>query len=113
MKPFLLAVILALTVTATFGHSGFDTTTPQNGAVLVKAPPHIVLTFTKGIHIHGHHFHEVHTDGSLGHYRDTTLVDRARSRQILCVFDNPGKWLLHCHTLAHQASGMKTWVEVL
>ena len=24
-----------------------------------------------------------------------------------CVFGNPGKWLLHCHTLAHQASGMK------
>jgi len=29
------------------------------------------------------------------------------------VFDNPGKWLLHCHMLSHQASGMKTWVEVV
>ena len=68
--------------------------------------------FPHGIHIHGHHFHEVGKDGTLGHYRDTTLVDRHASRDILCVFDNPGKWLVHCHTLGHQASGMKTWVEV-
>ena len=68
--------------------------------------------FPHGIHLHGHHFHEVREDGALGHYRDTTLVDRRESRDILCVFDNPGKWLLHCHTLGHQASGMKTWVEV-
>ena len=68
--------------------------------------------FPHGIHLHGHHFHEIRDDGALGHYRDTTLVDPRQSRDILCVFDNPGKWLLHCHTLAHQASGMKTWVEV-
>ena len=68
--------------------------------------------FPHGIHLHGHHFHEIGKDGALGHYRDTTLVDPRQSRDILCVFDNPGKWLLHCHTLAHQASGMKTWVEV-
>ena len=68
--------------------------------------------FAHGIHLHGHHFHEIRRDGVPGHYRDTTLVDRQDSRDILCMFDNPGKWLLHCHTLGHQASGMKTWVEV-
>ena len=68
--------------------------------------------FPHGIHLHGHHFHEIRDDGALGHYRDTTLVGRQASRDILCVFDSPGKWLLHCHTLGHQASGMKTWVEV-
>ena len=68
--------------------------------------------FPHGIHLHGHHFHEILEDGSLGPYRDTTLVDQQASRDILCVFDNPGKWLLHCHTLGHQTSGMKTWVEV-
>ena len=69
--------------------------------------------FPHGIHLHGHHFYEVRDDGSPGDYRDTTLVMPRQSRDILCVFDNPGKWLLHCHTLGHQASGMKTWVEVL
>ena len=68
--------------------------------------------FPHGIHLHGHHFHEIRVDGSPGHYRDTTLVDRGGSLDMLCLFDNPGKWLLHCHTLGHQASGMKTWVEV-
>ena len=57
--------------------------------------------FPHGIHLHGHHFHEIGEDGLPGHYRDTTLVDPRKSRDILCVFDNPGKWLLHCHTLAH------------
>ncbi len=68
--------------------------------------------FPHGIHLHGHHFFEVGADGSLGAFRDTTLVDAGAARDIICLFDNPGKWLLHCHMLGHQAAGMKTWVEV-
>ncbi len=68
--------------------------------------------FPHGIHLHGHHFFEVDADGDLGDFRDTTLVEPDSTREIACVFDNPGKWLLHCHMLAHQASGMKSWVEV-
>ena len=70
-------------------------------------------SFPHGIHLHGHHFHELNADGTLGAYRDTSLLQRQEERDILCVFDNPGKWLIHCHMLGHQASGMKTWVEVL
>jgi len=69
-------------------------------------------SFSHGIHLHGHHFYEVAEGGTIGDLRDTTLLDRGETRDILCVFDNPGKWLLHCHMLGHQASGMKTWVEV-
>ncbi|MGH1356755.1 MAG: multicopper oxidase family protein [Thalassovita sp.] len=68
--------------------------------------------FPHGIHLHGHHFFEIAEDGSLGALRDTTLVEAGETRDIACVFDNPGKWLLHCHMLGHQAAGMKTWVEV-
>ncbi|WP_341863620.1 multicopper oxidase family protein [Gymnodinialimonas sp. 57CJ19] len=68
--------------------------------------------FPHGIHLHGHHFHEVAADGSLGPQRDTTLVNARETRDIVCVFDNPGQWLLHCHMLGHQAAGMKTWVQV-
>ncbi|WP_164662125.1 multicopper oxidase family protein [Tropicibacter sp. Alg240-R139] len=68
--------------------------------------------FPHGIHLHGHHFFEVEADGNLSAFRDTTLVDAGEARDILCVFDNPGRWLLHCHMLGHQAAGMKTWVEV-
>ncbi len=68
--------------------------------------------FPHGIHLHGHHFFEVSAGGGPGAFRDTTLVDAGETREIICVFDNPGKWLLHCHMLGHQAAGMKTWVEV-
>lgn len=68
--------------------------------------------FAHGIHLHGHHFHEISADGAPGAFRDTTLVEPGESREILCTFDNPGKWLLHCHMLGHQAAGMKTWLEV-
>ncbi|PIB25113.1 copper oxidase [Amylibacter kogurei] len=70
-------------------------------------------SFPHGIHLHGHHFFEAHDDGSLGDLRDTTLVQAGETKDIVCVFDNPGKWMLHCHMLSHQAGGMKTWVEVL
>lgn len=70
-------------------------------------------SFPHGIHLHGHHFYELRTDGSLGDLRDTSLVQPRETQDILCVFDNPGKWMLHCHMLSHQAGGMKTWVEVL
>ena len=70
-------------------------------------------SFPHGIHLHGHHFREIGDDGALGDLRDTSLVARRQSRKIAVVFDNPGKWLMHCHMLGHQASGMKTWVEVI
>ena len=69
-------------------------------------------SFPHGIHLHGQHFYEVAVDGSIGPLRDTSLVNAQESRDILCVFENPGKWLLHCHMLGHSATGMKTWVEV-
>ena len=70
-------------------------------------------SFPHGIHLHGQHFYEVGPDGALGDLRDTTLVERGVTQKITVALDNPGKWLLHCHTLGHQASGMKTWIEVL
>ncbi|MGB3246524.1 MAG: multicopper oxidase family protein [Sulfitobacter sp.] len=69
-------------------------------------------SFPHGIHLHGHHFYEVADDGALGDLRDTTLVHAGESRDILCVFDNPGRWLLHCHMLSHATGGMRTWVTV-
>ncbi len=69
-------------------------------------------SFPHGIHLHGHHFYEVSGNDALGDLRDTTLVDAGESRDIICVFDNPGRWLLHCHMLSHAVGGMRTWVNV-
>jgi FtsP/CotA-like multicopper oxidase with cupredoxin domain len=68
--------------------------------------------FPHGIHLHGHHFYEVDEIGNLGDLRDTTLVDAGESRDVICVFDNPGRWLIHCHMLSHAVGGMRTWVNV-
>ncbi len=68
--------------------------------------------FPHAMHLHGMHFHEVEADGRLGPLRDTTLIFGDQSREIAFVADNPGNWLLHCHMLAHAASGMTTRIEV-
>lgn len=64
------------------------------------------------MHLHGHHFWEISENGEPGDYRDGTLVHAGEARDILCVLDNPGNWMLHCHMLSHQADGMATWVRV-
>ena len=69
--------------------------------------------FPHGMHLHGQHFREVGADGGLGSMRDTLLLFRGETREIVFVADNPGNWLIHCHMLSHQDSGMKTWISVL
>lgn len=68
--------------------------------------------FPHAMHLHGMHFAEIAPDGSFGALRDTILVMPRAAQDIAFVADNPGKWLFHCHMLSHQATGMKTWIEV-
>lgn len=61
------------------------------------------------IHLHGHVFRVVSRDGQPAARREwaDTVLLRPRSRaEIAFVADNPGNWMLHCHVLEHQASGM-------
>jgi len=69
-------------------------------------------SFPHAMHLHGMHFREILEDGSLGSMRDTLLSFSGQTREIAFVAHNPGKWLFHCHMLAHAASGMTTWLEV-
>ena len=64
------------------------------------------------MHLHGHHFQEVLSNGGYGPFRDTLLMQPGENREIAFVADNPGAWLLHCHMLEHAASGMMTWIEI-
>ncbi|MDJ0945935.1 MAG: multicopper oxidase family protein [Kiloniellales bacterium] len=68
------------------------------------------------LHLHGHHVRVVERDGSAQTetpWRDTVLLQRNEKASIAFLADNPGKWMLHCHMLEHQAAGMATWIEVL
>ena len=72
------------------------------------------------IHLHGHHFKVLsrkrnskqEDDYETGTFRDTVLLERDEMVEISFVADNPGKWMLHCHMLEHQAAGMAAWFEV-
>jgi FtsP/CotA-like multicopper oxidase with cupredoxin domain len=66
------------------------------------------------MHLHGHHF--VVTARSRGTvkpwFHDTVLMEPREEMTIAFLADNPGKWMLHCHMLEHQMSGMSAYFEV-
>ncbi|HWD22343.1 MAG TPA: multicopper oxidase family protein [Burkholderiales bacterium] len=67
------------------------------------------------IHLHGHVFRLVSRNGKEvlpRQFADTLLMDPDSRAQIAFVADNPGDWMLHCHVLEHQASGMMALVRV-
>jgi len=67
------------------------------------------------IHLHGHVFRVLTRDGKSTRRRewlDTVLLDPRTRAEIAFVADNPGDWMLHCHVLEHQASGMMALVRV-
>jgi len=67
------------------------------------------------MHFHGHHVRETaRSQGSVRAdvWRDTVFLDRGETVSVAFVADNPGKWMLHCHMLEHQAGGMATWFKV-
>ncbi len=68
------------------------------------------------MHIHGFHYRVLGRNmQSIANapWRDTELLMPDDKISLGFVADNPGKWLLHCHTLEHTAAGMITWFEVL
>lgn len=73
---------------------------------------HNDTVFPHAMHLHGMHFREILENDEMGPLRDTILVFGDETREIAFVANNPGKWLFHCHMLAHAASGMATWINV-
>jgi len=67
------------------------------------------------IHLHGHVFTIVSRNGrpvEREQWGDTVLLDPRTRAEIAFVADNPGDWMLHCHVLEHQTSGMMAVVRV-
>jgi plastocyanin len=65
------------------------------------------------IHIHGHNFKIVATDGNpvppaAQLIKDTVLIGPAERYDLELVGDNPGVWMVHCHIEHHMANGMMT-----
>jgi FtsP/CotA-like multicopper oxidase with cupredoxin domain len=66
------------------------------------------------MHLHGHSF-KVLAASKLKrpvHWADTVLVMPDERVQIAFVADNPGNWMIHCHIIEHQDTGMMGWFRV-
>jgi len=65
--------------------------------------------FEHPIHLHGHTFHVLTRNGKPDPdqpWQDTVLLTVDGEVEIAFVADNPGDWMLHCHIMEHQKSGM-------
>ena len=105
--------IWALARISSTGHEGPPLFTVERGRT-------VMLNFTNrtafphAMHVHGHHFRvlEQTGEGSKPYWLDTAIVDVESTQRIAFVADNPGKWMIHCHMLEHQESGMAAWFQV-
>ena len=76
---------------------------------LLNTTPHV-----HPMHLHGHSF-KVLSSTKLKrpvHWADTVLVMPEERVQIAFVADNPGNWMIHCHIIEHQDTGMMGWFRV-
>ena len=66
------------------------------------------------IHLHGHTL-TVLSASVLPrpvHRADTVLVMPNERVQTAFVADRPGAWMIHCHVVEHQETGMMGWFRV-
>ena len=105
------------------GKTNMDMAAMGSGEPLFRAPRgrsvHVRIenrtAWPHAMHVHGHHFRllaRVNGPAPQPFWWDTLLVQPGETSTIGFVADNPGKWMLHCHMLDHQAAGMDAWFEV-
>ena len=66
------------------------------------------------IHLHGMSFVVLSssTRTVLPLISDTYLIEPNEKVQLGLVADNPGDWVLHCHIIEHQKTGMTSYLRV-
>ncbi|MEZ5830043.1 MAG: multicopper oxidase family protein [Dongiaceae bacterium] len=76
---------------------------------LFNGTPH-----THPMHIHGHTFRVLKSNKGeiVPHLADTVLVAPKERVEIAFTADNPGEWMMHCHIVEHQETGMMGYVRV-
>ena len=65
--------------------------------------------------LHGHSFKVLSADRLKRpeHWADTVLVMPEERVEVAFVADNPGNWMIHCHIVEHQDTGMMGWFRVV
>lgn len=83
----------------------------------VREGQHTTLSFDNStmmwhpIHLHGHTFQVIRSDGTLGARKDTVIVLPQQKLRAVLIADNPGTWVMHCHNTYHQEAGMQTRID--
>jgi FtsP/CotA-like multicopper oxidase with cupredoxin domain len=112
----------------TMDHSATSTAKPGAAGGMVMGEPlftarrnetialtvHNRTAWPHAMHLHGHHFRLAsRSPGRLQPWWwDTILLEPRETATLAFAADNPGRWMIHCHMLDHQAAGMTTWFEV-
>jgi FtsP/CotA-like multicopper oxidase with cupredoxin domain len=93
--------------------------TPPPLAELKLGKPYIFEIFNgtphqHPIHLHGHTFRVLRSNEKdiVPHLADTVLVAPKERVEICFIADNPGDWMMHCHIIEHQETGMMGYVRV-
>ncbi|MBI2253925.1 MAG: multicopper oxidase family protein [Proteobacteria bacterium] len=70
---------------------------------IINQTPHI-----HPMHLHGHTFKVIGSSKGdvVPHWADTTIVAPKERVKVAFVADNPGDWMIHCHIIEHQETGM-------
>jgi FtsP/CotA-like multicopper oxidase with cupredoxin domain len=92
---------------------------PPPLATLTRGRTYIVelintTSHTHPIHLHGHTFRVIESNKRTvtPYDTDTVLIHTKERVRIAFVADNPGDWMLHCHIIEHQDTGMMGYVRV-
>ena len=66
------------------------------------------------MHLHGHTFRVLRSNKReiVPHLADTVLLGPKERVEICFIADNPGNWMMHCHIIEHQETGMMGYVSV-
>jgi len=98
---------------ASDGHSGAPLFSVARGRTVSLAFDNRT-EFPHAMHLHGHHFRLLDKldDGWKPFWLDSIVLAPRQAARIAFVADNPGKWMIHCHMLEHQESGMSAWFAV-
>lgn len=67
------------------------------------------------IHLHGHHFRVLARNGKpdpLMPWKDTILLRPDERAEVAFVAETRGDWMVHCHILAHQETGMMGTIRI-
>jgi len=84
-----------------------------------NVPGEVLITnlsaFEHPFHLHGQFFQVVERNGEPAEqpgWHDTVLVEGQDTLKLLTNWDNPGRWMAHCHILEHAELGMMREIVV-